>query len=157
VTGYEFDELADQHGFVVVYPDGYKHNWNDSFESHFPAHTENIDDMGFVKGLIAREVAQRQIDENMSTSRLFHGGEMALRLACKPLSKVAESIAGASLPIPKDSSCPEQGSVPLLVVDERKTPSIRLMGQSHTLWVRLPRQSALRVPIPRTRLRSDSV
>src|SRR6202035_3940271 len=28
-TGYEFDQLADQHGFVVVYPDGYKHPWND--------------------------------------------------------------------------------------------------------------------------------
>src|ERR1700675_3219189 len=28
-TGYEFDRLADQHGFVVVYPDSYKHNWND--------------------------------------------------------------------------------------------------------------------------------
>src|ERR1700691_5446180 len=25
-TGYEFDQLADQHGFVVVYPDAYKHN-----------------------------------------------------------------------------------------------------------------------------------
>src|SRR6202166_2134305 len=25
-TGFDFDQLADQHGFVVVYPDGYKHN-----------------------------------------------------------------------------------------------------------------------------------
>jgi polyhydroxybutyrate depolymerase len=49
---------------VVVYPDGYKHNWNDCHsKATFPAHTENIDDMGFVKGLIAREVALRQIDE----------------------------------------------------------------------------------------------
>src|ERR1700687_995508 len=73
-TGYEFDQLADQHGFVVVYPDGYKHAWNDCHsEATFAAHTENIDDMGFVKGLIARG------------------------------------------------------------------------GQSHTLWVQLPRQSALRV------------
>src|ERR1700674_5661781 len=64
-TGYEFDQLAEQHGFVVVYPDGYKHNWNDCHsKATFPAHTENIDDMGFVKGLIAREVAQRQIDAN---------------------------------------------------------------------------------------------
>jgi polyhydroxybutyrate depolymerase len=63
-TGYEFDQLADQHGFVVVYPDGYKHNWNDCHsKATFAAHAENIDDMGFVKGLIAREVAQRQIDE----------------------------------------------------------------------------------------------
>ena len=28
-TGYEFDRLADQHGFVVIYPDGYRRNWND--------------------------------------------------------------------------------------------------------------------------------
>jgi poly(3-hydroxybutyrate) depolymerase len=48
--------LADQHGFVVVYPDGYKHTWNDCHsQATFAAHTENIDDMGFVKGLIARE------------------------------------------------------------------------------------------------------
>ena len=53
-TGYEFNKLADQHGFVVVYPDGYKHNWNDCHsKATFAAHTEHIDDMGFVKGLIA--------------------------------------------------------------------------------------------------------
>jgi polyhydroxybutyrate depolymerase len=28
-TGYEFDRMADQQGFVGLYPDGYKHNWND--------------------------------------------------------------------------------------------------------------------------------
>ncbi len=28
-TGFELDELADQRGFVVAYPDGYKGNWND--------------------------------------------------------------------------------------------------------------------------------
>ena len=27
-TGYEFDCLADRHGFVVLYPDGYRGNWN---------------------------------------------------------------------------------------------------------------------------------
>src|ERR1700737_1842715 len=38
-TGYEFDQMADQHGFVVVYPDGYKHNWNDCHcQSTFAAH-----------------------------------------------------------------------------------------------------------------------
>ena len=58
-TGYEFDQLADRHGFLVVYADGYKHTWNDCrSQATFQAHTENIDDMGFVKGLIAREVAR---------------------------------------------------------------------------------------------------
>src|SRR6202162_562247 len=54
-TGYEFDQLADQHGFVVVYPDGYKHNWNDCHKNAtFPAKLENVDDMGFIHALIAR-------------------------------------------------------------------------------------------------------
>lgn len=28
-TGYAFDKLADQHGFVTVYPDAYERRWND--------------------------------------------------------------------------------------------------------------------------------
>lgn len=113
-TGYDFDQLADQHGFVVVYPDGYKHNWNDCHsKATFAAHTENIDDMGFVKGLIAREVAQRQIDEKTCLRpRLFQWRSTALRLALQnPEQVVGIAIAGASLQVP-DSSCPEQGSVP---------------------------------------------
>jgi poly(3-hydroxybutyrate) depolymerase len=39
------------------------------------------------------------------------------------------AIAGASLPVPEDSSCPEQGSVPLLVVDGEKDP-INLFSSS---------------------------
>src|SRR6266478_6696349 len=100
-TGYEFDQLADQHGFVVVYPDGYKHNWNDCHsKATFAAHTENIDDMGFVKGLIAREVAQRQIDEkhvyvlgysNGGQIRTIPGCEHAYILATGPEIGTRES------------------------------------------------------------------
>src|ERR1700675_1550103 len=83
-TGYEFDKLADQHCFVVVYADGYKHNGNDCHsQATFAAHTENIDDMGFVKGLIAHEVAQRQIDEkHVYVLGYSNGGKMALRWRC---------------------------------------------------------------------------
>jgi polyhydroxybutyrate depolymerase len=136
-TGYEFDQLADQHGFVVVYPDGYKHNWNDCHsKATFPAHTENIDDMGFVKGLIAREVAHCQIDEkHVYVLGYSNGGEMALRLALQTPKQVAGiAIAGASLPVPEDSSCPELGSVPLLVVDGEKDPFNPIDGGRVTLF-----------------------
>ena len=54
-TGYEFDRLADQHGFVVLYPDGYRRNWNDCRKNAtFPAKRENIDDMSFMRELITR-------------------------------------------------------------------------------------------------------
>ena len=122
---------------MVVYPDGYKHNWNDCHsKATFPAHTENIDDMGFVKGLIAREVAQRQIDEkHVYVLGYSNGGEMALRLALQTPEQVAGiAIAGASLPVPEDSSCPEQGSVPLLVVDGEKDPFNPIDGGRVTLF-----------------------
>jgi polyhydroxybutyrate depolymerase len=158
-TGYEFDQLADQHGFVVVYPDGYKHTWNDCHsQATFPAHTENIDDMGFVKGLIAREVAQRQIDEkHVYVLGYSKGGQMALRLALQDPEQVAGiAIAGASLQAPEDSSCPEQAAVPPLVVQGEKDPIHPINGGKVTLSC----GSATEVEcsqrsIPRRRLRSD--
>ena len=38
-TGYEFDSLADTHGFAVFYPDGYKSNWNDCLKAGVVAAT----------------------------------------------------------------------------------------------------------------------
>ena len=54
-TGSEFESLAEQNGFIVVYPNGYQTNWNDCRKtSTFPAKKENIDDVGFVRALIAK-------------------------------------------------------------------------------------------------------
>src|ERR1700692_161758 len=136
-SGYEFDQLAGQYCCVVVYPDVYKHNWNDCHsKATFPAHTENIDDMGFIKGLIGREVAQHQIDEkHVYVLGYSNGGEMARRLALQTPERVAGiAIAGASLPVTEDSSCPEQGSVPLLVVDGEKDPFNPIDGGRVTLF-----------------------
>ncbi len=58
-TGYEFDCLADEHGFVVLYPDGYRRNWNDCRKyATFPAKRENIDDMSFIRTMITRVIAE---------------------------------------------------------------------------------------------------
>jgi polyhydroxybutyrate depolymerase len=58
-TGYEFDVLADRHGFAVVYPDGYEGNWNDCRRTDaYPAKRLNIDDMGSLSEMIERAVVQ---------------------------------------------------------------------------------------------------
>jgi polyhydroxybutyrate depolymerase len=111
-TGYEFDRLADQHGFVVLYPDGYRRNWNDCRKNAtFPAKRENIDDMSFIRALIARVLVEQAIDEKrVYVFGYSNGGHMAFRLAMEaPVEIAAVAAVAASLPTPAASSCPQQG------------------------------------------------
>jgi polyhydroxybutyrate depolymerase len=111
-TGYEFDSLADQHGFVVLYPDGYRRNWNDCRKNAaFPAKRESIDDMSFIRALIARVMVEQAIDEKrVYVFGYSNGGHMAFRLAMEaPVEIAAVAAVAASLPMPDGSSCPQQG------------------------------------------------
>src|SRR5262249_59182650 len=46
-TGQRFDALADEKGFVVVYPDGFQGNWDDCRKAaSYPARAQHIDDVG---------------------------------------------------------------------------------------------------------------
>jgi polyhydroxybutyrate depolymerase len=111
-TAYEFDCLADQYGFVVLYPDGYRQNWNDCRKhATFPAKRENIDDMSFIRALIGRVRKEQDIDEKRVYAFGYsNGGQMAFRLAIEAPDEIASVAAvAASLPTPDASSCPEQG------------------------------------------------
>jgi hypothetical protein len=53
-TGYGFERLADEHGFAVVYPDGYEGYWNAcNIVGDYSANKLNIDDVGFLTGALA--------------------------------------------------------------------------------------------------------
>jgi polyhydroxybutyrate depolymerase len=83
---------------------------------------------------------------------------MALRLALQAPEQVAGiAIAGASLQAPEDSSCPEQGAVPLLVVQGEKDPIHPINGGKVTLFGSATEAECSPRSIPRRRLRSDSV
>lgn len=50
--GYESDEMADRHGFIVLYPDGYGKNPNDCRrDAPFAARKENVDDVVCLRAL----------------------------------------------------------------------------------------------------------
>lgn len=111
-TGYEFDFLADRHGFVVLYPDGHRGNWNDCRKhASFPAKRENVDDMRFIRTLIARTSFDHGIDEKrVCVFGYSNGGHMAFRLATEAADEVAAVVAvAANLPSADASSCPQKG------------------------------------------------
>ncbi len=80
---YEMDVLADTHDFAVAYPDGYKRTWNDCRKGKTSASKiENIDDVGFLNGIIDRAVRENGIDPRKVYLFGFSNGcQMAYRFA----------------------------------------------------------------------------
>lgn len=137
-TGYEFDELADRYGFVMLYPDGYQKNWNDCRrDATFAAKTENIDDVGFLRALV--ETCQQQFGIDPARVYAFgysSGGQMAFRLALEaPQLVAAIATAGANMPPPANCSCPLDGPTPpVLLVAGTQDPISPYDGGQVTLF-----------------------
>lgn len=137
-TGYEFERLADAHGFVVVYPQGFEKNWNDCRKAaDYPARTQNIDDTGFIKALIQRFAQQQHTD----SGRVFltgysSGGHLGFRLALEQPGLLAGVAAvSASLPTGDNLACQSSGkAVSMLVMNGTDDPINPFNGGKVTLF-----------------------
>jgi polyhydroxybutyrate depolymerase len=83
-----FNDLADEKGFIVVYPNGTGRledkilTWNGGTCCGY-AVTNQIDDVGFIRALIAELQSQYNIDpKRIYATGLSNGGIMSYRLAC---------------------------------------------------------------------------
>lgn len=96
-TGRRFDELADRQGFIVVYPDGWRRNWNETrLAGRFAAKKKHIDDTRFLTEL-ADSVAGTGAP--VWITGFSSGAAAALRVALEASDRI-EAIApvGASVP-----------------------------------------------------------
>lgn len=107
-TGYEFERLADQHGFMVVYPQGYKRNWNDCrISATYPARAEDINDQAFFQQM--RAVLQQE--QQRSLNKVFlagfsNGGHLGFRFAIEaPEMFAGIATMAANLPTEDNSFC----------------------------------------------------
>ena len=109
---YGFDVLAERHGFVAVYPDGYQRHWNDCRGSaNYAANTEDIDDVGFLRALVQQMVEEQGVDpERVFATGLSNGGQMAYRLGLEAPELVAGIAAmAANLPVASNLDCMPSG------------------------------------------------
>ncbi len=108
--GYGFDRLADQHGFVVLYPDGYRRNWNEiRVGGDFAAKRRGIDDVSFLVDLASDTSGQGAVWVTGYSS----GGQMAIRVAVDAGDRVAAIVpVAANVPTPDN----------LRVTDDRRSP-----------------------------------
>jgi len=108
LSGFDFDYLANEYGFVVAYPDGYENHWNDCRRSaSYSANLKNIDDVGFVKALISQLKSDFNIDpEKVIASGFSNGGHMVYRLAMEaPESIFIAAPIAANMPVDENLDC----------------------------------------------------
>ena len=111
-TGYRFDELAEQYGFVVIYPDGIENHWNDCRGSaDYAANILDVDDASFFSAMINTAESQWNVDPSaIFVTGISNGGHMAYRLAMeRPDEYLAIAAVAANLPQASNRDCLNTG------------------------------------------------
>lgn len=126
-TGYGFDRLADEHGFAIVYPDGYEGYWNAcNIVGDYSANKRAIDDVGFLTAVVDKLVSERGIDpRRVFAAGVSRGGHMAFRLALEAPSRFrAVAAVSANVPTADNFKCRNagQGTSSLLIMNGTKDP-----------------------------------
>ncbi len=126
LTFYSFDVLAEREGLMVLYPDGIKQHWNDCRASAaYAANTQDIDDVAFLRALIAEAVSEYGVDPaQVYVVGMSNGGQMAFRMALEAPDAVAGVAAFvASMPVTDNLDCSPRGEpVPVLIVNGTEDP-----------------------------------
>lgn len=126
VFGYDFDRLAEEHGFLAVYPQGYEGHWNDcKKKGPFAAKAENVDDVGFLHALVDRLAADHGVDRTrVYVTGVSNGGAMTLRLALEtPDFARAYAAVLSSVPTPENMAMtPKPHPVSILLMNGTADP-----------------------------------
>jgi polyhydroxybutyrate depolymerase len=106
------NRLADQKGFMVVYPDGLNKKWNVS-----GLNPEN--NLEFVPALISHLSHLRSVDpQRIYAVGLSNGGFLLQKLACQKPSQIAAfATVAASLPVQFQANCQQQTPISLLMIN----------------------------------------
>ncbi len=137
-TGYGFDRLADRHGFVVAYPQGYEGHWNDCRKTaDYEARRLDIDDAGFFETLVAQLRRRHKVDPaRIFVAGLSNGGHFVFRLALEHPDLIAgAAVFGANLPTPDNNVCAARGPPPpIMLVNGTDDPINPYEGGKVTLF-----------------------
>ncbi len=137
-TSNRFNQLADTHGFIVVYPEGFEKSWNDGRDAPgiVTAWDENINDVGFISEIANRLITGFNIDKNrIFTSGISNGGFMSSRLLCdrSDLFK-GGAIITATLSSTYINSCSASNSNSVLVFNGTDDPLVPYNGGQVTVF-----------------------
>jgi polyhydroxybutyrate depolymerase len=128
-----FNTLADEDGFIMVYPDGIELNWNDGRtdeEANDRAHRENIDDVGFISALIDTMIKDYNINpKRVYVTGISNGAIMSYRLACELSHKItAIAPVDGNIPYMLFPECSPSRPVSVLAINNTDDPLVPFEG-----------------------------
>lgn len=110
-----FNPLADEHDFLIVYPKGFRRSWNDG-RGEGPAAENDIDDVKFMKGIVGFLKANYPINENkLFVSGMSNGGFMTMRLACE-MSETFKAFISVTGSLSTDFDCNPSTPINLMLI-----------------------------------------
>jgi polyhydroxybutyrate depolymerase len=121
-----FDAQADQHGFIVVYPQGLERHWNDGRSTI----KNKVDDVGFVTALVAQLTARYAIDPaRIYATGMSNGAIFTNFLGCRMAGTFAAiaPVAG-SLAVGMTPGCEPAGPLSVLMIAGTADPIMPFDG-----------------------------
>ncbi len=124
------NEVADEKGFIVVYPEGLNNEWNAFYDLTRQQGTANQDDVAFLKTL-TEDLGR---DLNIDRRRMFlggfsNGGFMTIRMACSAADTFAGfASVGAELYAVLKDKCRGGRPAPILLMNGTADPSVNYNG-----------------------------
>jgi len=119
-----FDEAADRHGFLLVYPEGVGRHWNDG------RGLSDVDDVGFVAALVKDLSARLPVDPHrVFAAGISNGGFFSQALACR-LADTFAAVASvaATMGEPLLPACKPARPVSVMFVMGDEDPLVPIGG-----------------------------
>ncbi len=132
VTKARFNALADEHGFIVVYPQGIDKQWSDGRDDDFrpESHKNGVDDVGYFEFLIDEVSGEYNIDaQRIYATGISNGGFMSMRLACDASDKFAAvGIVTATLSNALGDICAPSNPIGIAIFNGTADPLVPYNG-----------------------------
>lgn len=121
-----FNELADEAGFVVIYPDGVNGAWNDGRQGD--PRVGAVDDLAFVSDMLAYLRQTLDIDRVYATGYSM-GGMFSFRLGCEMRDQIS-GVASVASTFPEYllNTCRDTPPVPVIVLHGTDDPVVPWQG-----------------------------
>jgi polyhydroxybutyrate depolymerase len=127
----KFSALADQHGFIAVYPDAVAENWNDGrAAASILSQEKNIDDVAFTSAVIDAVAHEHPLDAKRIFATGFSNGGIFVHLLAEKLATRLAAIASVSGGIAEPIAATFKPAVPVsvFIIHGTKDPMVPYKG-----------------------------